>query len=99
MIISTDCGLSSNSPPTGSPLTYVRRGLPPILTVHGDSDPIVPYSHGMRLHEALEEASVPNELVTVPGGGHGGFTTAESERIYSAIREFLEKHGVCVYSC
>ena len=77
-----------------SPLTYVRRGLPPILTVHGDSDPIVPYSHGMRLHEALEEASVPNELVTVPGGGHGGFTTAESERIYSAIREFLEKHGV-----
>ena len=44
-----------------SPLTYVRQGLPPVLTVHGDADPIVPYSHGVRLHQALDEAGVPNE--------------------------------------
>ena len=77
-----------------SPLTYVRRGLPPVLTVHGDADPIVPYAHGVRLHHALQEAGVPNELVTVPGGGHGGFTGAESERIYTAIRDFLRTHDV-----
>ena len=77
-----------------SPLTYVRRGLPPVLTVHGDADPIVPYAHGVRLHQALQEAGVPNELVTVPGGGHGGFTDAESERIYTAIRDFLRTHDV-----
>ena len=77
-----------------SPLTYVRQGLPPILTIHGDADPIVPYSHGVRLHQALEEARVPNELVTVSGGGHGGFTDAESARIYTAIRDFLNTHGV-----
>ena len=77
-----------------SPLTYVRQGLPPILTIHGDADPIVPYDHAVRLHEALDEAGVPNELVTVPGGGHGGFTDAEYVRIYTAIRDFLSTHSV-----
>ena len=77
-----------------SPLTYVRSGLPPILTVHGDEDAIVPYEHGVRLHQALDSAGVPNQLVTVPGGGHGGFSPAESERIYEAIRRFLRQHDL-----
>ena len=77
-----------------SPLTYVRRELPPVITVHGDADPIVPYSHAVRLHEALDNAGVPNELLTVPGGGHGGFTVAESEMFYAAIRDFLARHDV-----
>ena len=73
-----------------SPLTYVRAGLPPVLSIHGDADPIVPYDHGVRLHEALEQAGVPNRLITVPGGGHGGFGRDESVRIYDAIRVFLK---------
>jgi acetyl esterase/lipase len=36
-----------------SPLTYVREGLPPVLTIHGDKDDVVPYGHATRLHEAL----------------------------------------------
>lgn len=75
-----------------SPLTYVRAGLPPVLTIHGDADPIVPYNHAVRLHAALDEAGVPNQLITVPGGGHGGFSTDENIRIYAAIREFLGQH-------
>ena len=77
-----------------SPMTYVRRDLPPILTIHGDADAIVPYDHGTRLHEALDAAGVPNELVTIEGGGHGGFSGAENQRIYAAIRAFLGKHGL-----
>jgi acetyl esterase/lipase len=77
-----------------SPLTYVRPGLPPILTIHGDADPTVPYSHALRLREALGKAGVPNELVTIPGGKHGQFTPEERIRIYSAVRAFLEKHGL-----
>jgi acetyl esterase/lipase len=53
-----------------SPLEYVRAGLPPILTIHGDADPTVPYSHATRLHEALNKAGVPNQLLTIPGGKH-----------------------------
>ncbi|HWN99014.1 MAG TPA: alpha/beta hydrolase fold domain-containing protein [Blastocatellia bacterium] len=77
-----------------SPLTYVRAGIPPIITIHGDADPTVPYSHAVRLHEALNKAGVPNQLVTIPGGKHGGFSHDETTRAYTAIREFLIKHGV-----
>lgn len=77
-----------------SPLTYVRKGLPPILTIHGDADPTVPYQHGVRLHQALEKAGVPNELLTVPGGRHGGFTDEETLKIQATIEAFLHKHGI-----
>jgi acetyl esterase/lipase len=75
-----------------SPLTYVRSGLPPVITIHGDADPTVPYTHGVRLRDALEKARVPNRLVTVPGGRHGGFSQAEMVRIYAEIHEFLNAH-------
>lgn len=77
-----------------SPLTYVRKDLPPILTIHGDADPTVPYSHAVRLHEALNKVGVPNQLHTVPGGKHGGFTREETQKIFTVIREFLTKHNL-----
>jgi len=77
-----------------SPLNYVRSGLPPILTIQGDADPTVPYSHGVRLRDALEQAHVPNQLLTIPGGKHGNFTPEERTRIYLTIREFLAKNGI-----
>jgi acetyl esterase/lipase len=77
-----------------SPLTYVRTGLPPILSIHGDADPVVPYENSVRLHKALSEAGVPNELVTIKGGGHGQFKDAELEDAYRKIRAFLQSHGL-----
>lgn len=77
-----------------SPLTYVRAGLPPVLTIHGDADPTVPYSHATRLREALDKAGVPNQLLTIPGGKHGGFNKDETLRIYATIREFLTRQGI-----
>ena len=77
-----------------SPLTYVRAGLPPIITIHGDADRTVPYPEAVRLHEALAKVNVPNQLVTVPMGGHGNFTAEERLKVYTTIREFLTKNGV-----
>ena len=75
-----------------SPLTYVRPGLPPILTIHGDADPTVPYTHALRLQEALERAGVPHQLLTIPGGKHGNFSPEERLKIFSTIREFLTRN-------
>ncbi len=59
----------------------------------GDQDPWMPYSDGVRLHEALQKAGVPNQLVTVAGGKHGDFPSSETGRIWTATREFLGKQG------
>lgn len=80
-----------------SPLTYVRAGLPPILTIHGDADPTVPYTHALRLQQALKEAGVPNQLHTVPGGKHGGFNKQEMLSIYADVRAWLAKNGFPVH--
>jgi acetyl esterase/lipase len=77
-----------------SPLTYVRTGLPPILTIHGDADTTVPYDEAVRMHQALAKVNVPNQLVTIPGGKHGNFTPEQRDRIYITIREFLGKNGL-----
>jgi acetyl esterase/lipase len=77
-----------------SPLTYVRKDLPPILTIHGDADPTVPYQHAVRLKKALDEAGVPNELLTIPGGKHGGFSDDEMLKVQKTIDAFLTKHGI-----
>ena len=79
---------------TVSPLTYVRAGLPPILSIQGDADPIVPYSQNTRLRDALTKAGATNELFTIPGGGHGNFNAAQRSQAYVKIREFLAKNGL-----
>src|SRR5438128_6511449 len=79
-----------------SPLTYVRAGLPPVLTIHGDADPTVPYTQSVRLHKALTDAGVANELMTIPGGKHGFdcCTLAQRTSAYAKIREFLTRQRV-----
>lgn len=77
-----------------SPLTHVRPGSPAVVTVHGDADPLVPYAHATRLHKALDKAGVKNELVTIKGGGHGGFSAEEQVGAYETIRRFLVGLGI-----
>jgi acetyl esterase/lipase len=77
-----------------SPLTYVRKDLPPILTIHGDADPTVPYTHATRLQAALQKAGVAAELVTIPQGRHGNFPAPDQLRAIDAMRAFLAKHGI-----
>jgi acetyl esterase/lipase len=74
-----------------SPLTYVRPGLPPIITIHGDADPTVPYSNAVRLHEALDKAGDINQLVTIPGGKHGfqAFDDAHTREAFAKVFAFL----------
>lgn len=62
-----------------------------LAAIHGDASPVVPYSHAVRLHEALGKAGVANRLVTIEGGEHGRFTGAEMDTAYAAIRAFLKE--------
>jgi len=77
-----------------SPLTYVRPGLPPTIIIHGDQDTTVPYLHGVRLHEALDRAGVPNQLLPIPGEKHWGWPRDQYLKAQQTIFAFLEQHQV-----
>lgn len=53
------------------PPRSVGGGYPPVLLVHGEEDPVVPFESFRRARAALTAAGVPVEAVTRPGLGHG----------------------------
>lgn len=75
-----------------SPIHYVNSDVPPIITIHGDKDALVPYEQSVRLHKALDAAKVPNQLYTVPGANHGGFTFDQNQKAWEAVRHFLDQN-------
>jgi acetyl esterase/lipase len=79
-----------------SPLHYVSKDSPPILTIHGDADEMVPYQDAVKLRDALSKAGVANEMVTIAGGRHGRFrwTDADTIRVQRTIESFLRRYGL-----
>lgn len=76
-----------------SPITYVRKGLPAVLTIHGDSDPVVPYSQSVKLSEALRKYGNQSELITVNSNIHG-YSKKSLDDVFDAIFEFLRSRGL-----
>jgi acetyl esterase/lipase len=76
-----------------TPMAYVRKGLPPILAVHGDADPVVPYEQSIALIKALKAAGDQAELITAPGGKHG-FDAEQSAKLWPDVFKWLKKHKV-----
>ncbi len=72
-----------------SPITYTSKDDPPMLIVHGTSDPLVPYNQSERLTEALRKAGAPTRFITITEGGHGGF---RSDELLRQVRIFFDKH-------
>jgi len=72
-----------------NPITYITRDAPPFLVIHGDRDPLVPHHQSELLVAALKKAGVPVTFYTVKGGGHGGFTDPNVDRM---TRDFFATH-------
>lgn len=77
-----------------SPITWVRKDLPPVITIHGDADTVVPYEHGVDITKALRAAGNTAELIAVPRGGHGNFGPEKLAELYRLIFNFLEKRKI-----
>ncbi|MEX2261418.1 MAG: alpha/beta hydrolase [Bryobacteraceae bacterium] len=54
-----------------SPATYVRKGMPPYLLIHGTKDLNVPYDQSELMCAAMRKAGASCQVVRVEGGGHG----------------------------
>lgn len=75
-----------------SPMTWVRKSLPPVLTVHGDEDKVVAYEQGTKLTSALIAAGVDAELITRRGVGHAYGN--DMVPLFPQIFEWLARRGV-----
>jgi acetyl esterase/lipase len=76
-----------------SPIAYVRKGLPPVLALHGDADETVPYAQSVALVKGLKNAGDDAELITIPGGKHG-FTPGEMNQLWPQIFQWMKKRKI-----
>jgi acetyl esterase/lipase len=74
---------------TASPVTHVTMDDAPVICIHGTADALVPYSQSTKLDRACEKAGVECLVLTIPGGGHGGFANPE---IIVRTKQFIDKH-------
>ena len=73
-----------------SPVTYVDRGDPPFLIVHGEKDDLVSPKQSQLLSAWLGLAGVQNELIIVKGAPHFG-VMFDADVIRSKVINFLKK--------
>jgi uncharacterized protein len=77
--IGTFTRLSAMAPAIARPLLtdrYDNKGAigsldEPLFLIHGDADPVIPYSHGEALRAAAVAARRQGAMFTVVGAGHG----------------------------
>jgi len=54
-----------------SAVSYVRKGMPPFLLIHGTRDQQVPYEQSVEMCAKMRQAGASCDLYTVREGGHG----------------------------
>ncbi|MEQ8241435.1 MAG: alpha/beta hydrolase [Cyclobacteriaceae bacterium] len=77
-----------------SPINYLSKNSPPIISIQGTNDPFIPMEASEILHETCSNIGIKNKLVKIEGKGHGNFTAEERTHIYNEIWKFLEDIGV-----
>lgn len=74
-----------------SPIEYVSKDDPPVLTIHGTADTLVPPDQAERLDQAMRNAGVPHTLMLLQGQGHG-FQGEMAAKAANASFAFFDKH-------
>jgi acetyl esterase/lipase len=75
-----------------SPLTYVKRGAPPFLLMHGLADNSVPHHQSVLLYEALAAAGNDVTLRLVDGLPHTFFNRSNLDELAGPFRMDVRTH-------
>lgn len=78
-----------------SPITYIRKQMPPLLLIHGSEDPFVPHSQSKVYAQKLREAGANVRLLTLDQTGHGfgsGWGGQAGKQSDEATVQFLVEH-------
>ena len=74
-----------------SPLTYVSKDDPPVLTLHGDQDRLVPVEQAKLLDEKMKSVGASHSLMIFEGQGHG-FEKEHQQKAMDAMWDFFDQH-------
>jgi acetyl esterase/lipase len=74
-----------------SPTTYASADDPPVLTLHGDLDALVPIQQAQLLDDTMKAAGASHTLVVLKGQGHGFRGPAQNEAD-AAKWDFFARH-------
>lgn len=74
-----------------SPLTFVTQDDPPILTLHGDKDTLVPPEQATLLDQKVKAMGGQHQLVMLEGQGHG-FGGPAAKQADDAMWAFFAEH-------
>jgi acetyl esterase/lipase len=76
-----------------NPITYVHKGMPPILIQHGTADSTVPVQQSIEFARAIEERVGPDafELDLFEGGVHDDLVFDSDENM-ARVFEFLDRY-------
>jgi acetyl esterase/lipase len=76
-----------------SPMTYVRKGIPPLITVQGERDSTHPVADSIRFTDALKVAGADVEIHLVPNATHG-FTNPTWPEAEKAMFDWLAQQKI-----
>ena len=79
-----------------SPYYWIKKDSPPLLLIHGDSDPTIPYHHAEHLKKKADSIKANVTLVTVKNSAHnwkksGGNINPSLSEIQKVTAEFALK--------
>lgn len=78
---------------TVSPLYTIDRLKVPVLLMHGDADPRVPFKQSRLYADALKAAGKPYEFYPLKGEVHGFTTSANAQLWYDKLDAFLSRYN------
>lgn len=74
-----------------SPRLRVGEIKVPVLLIHGDADGIAPYEQSKTMAEALKKAGKAHTFETLPGEGHGDWSTETWTTVLTKTVNFLRE--------
>jgi acetyl esterase/lipase len=72
-----------------SPVTYVSKETPPIMTIHGTADGRVDFKHAEAIDAALKQNGITSLLIPVVGAGHG---IPQPQELKDRVQAFWDKY-------
>jgi dipeptidyl aminopeptidase/acylaminoacyl peptidase len=76
---------------SASPVSYASSDDPPVLTLQGDRDLLVPVAQATALDEKMKSVGAPHTLKVFAGQGHG-FSGEFRDQELDAMWAFFDEH-------